>query len=147
MALGRRGGEPAAQIEVRLHEGANPNGHPVTERKWLGEPGTSLLKSTLDSAELDHLREVLARGAWVMVHVFGPRWVARLPSGITGPHGALCPAADAARPLHSVLLVASGLACFFVLDPFFAGDGQPIEVSDAELLVVLSGFSSVVVER
>jgi hypothetical protein len=106
-----------------------------------------LLKSTVDAGELNSLRQALARGAWVMVHVFGPRWVARLPRGIAGPHGALCAPADAARPLHAVLLVAVGPACFFVLDPFYSPDLQPLEVSDGELLMVLPGFPSLVIEE
>jgi hypothetical protein len=146
MALGRRGVEPIAAIEARLHIGADPAGHPADERKWLSEPRTSLLRSTIDAVELRRLREVVARGAWVMVHVFGPRWVARLPRGLLGPHGPLCQASDTARPLHAVLLVAFGPACFFILDPFHTRDLQPLEVSDAELLSVLAGFSSLVIE-
>jgi len=53
-----------------------------------------------------------------MVHVAGPRWVARLPAALTGKHGPLCPPGDDARPIHSVLLVASSAASFYVLDPF-----------------------------
>ena len=146
MALGRRRSETVADIEARLHAGAAPAGHPVTERKWLNEPRTSLQKSTLDAAELEGFRTVLRRGGWVMVHVFGPRWVARLPKGVFGPHGALCPPADAARPLHSVLLVGFSAGCFFVLDPFFGPDAQPFEVAHSELRSVLSGFSSLVIE-
>ena len=146
MALGRRASEAVADIEARLHVGADPRGHSVTERKWLREPRTSLLKSALDVSDFLHFREALARGAWVMVHVFGPRWVARLPTGCIGLHGALCPPSDAARPLHSVLIVAAGPRSFFALDPFHAGALQPFEVSETEWLAVLSGFSSLVVE-
>ena len=147
MALARRGIGTVAHIEARLHVDADAAGHSATERKWLNEPQTSLLKSTLDAEELNGLRQAIARGAWVMIHVFGPRWVARFPTGVSGPHGPLCAPADAAFSLHAVLLVASGPACFFVLDPFSSADLQPLEVSDAELLLVLAGFASLVVER
>ncbi len=145
-ARARRATEAASAIEARLHIGAAPKGHDANERKWLSEPGTSLLKSTVSAAELAALRSALSRGAWVMVHVFGPRWVARLPRGVTSPHGSLCQPADAAFPLHAVLLVAADAASFFVLDPFHTGDLQPFEISDTELLAVLSGFSSLVIE-
>lgn len=145
-ARARRGIEGAAVIEARLHIGAAPKGHDASGRKWLNEPDTSLLKSPVSTAELAELRTALARGAWVMVHVFGPRWVGRLPQGITSPHGALCQPGDAPFPLHAVLLVAAGTACFYVLDPFHTGDLQPFEISDTELLGVLSGFSSLVIE-
>jgi hypothetical protein len=148
MALARRAGSPPVQaLEARLHAGAGPAGHPANERKWLFEPRTSLNKSTIDEAELRVLREALARSAWVMVHVFGPRWVARLPKGVAGPHGRLCAPGEEAFPLHAVLLVASGPASFFVLDPFYTRDLQPLEVSDHELLNVLSGFSSLIIEQ
>ncbi len=147
MALARRTGSPSFQVlEARLHVGADAAGHPADERKWLSEPRTSLNKSTIDVAELRVLRAALARSAWVMVHVFGPRWVAGLPKGLAGPHGRLCVPGDEPRPLHAVLLVAAGPACFFVLDPFYTRDLQPIEVSDDELLSVLSGFSSLIIE-
>lgn len=147
MALARRGGEAAPAIEARLHVGADPRGHDANERKWLTEPRTSLLKSPVDQGELAELRKALARGACIMVHVLGPRWVARLPRGVTGPHGPLCPPADFGGPLHAVLLVGADAASFLALDPFYAGGLQPFEVSDAELLEVLSGFSSLVIER
>ncbi len=146
MALARRGVEKIADIEARLHVGAGPKGHPADERKWLNEPQTSLLKSTQDAADLRQLREALARGAWVMVQIYGPCWVGRLPRDISGPHGPLCAPAEAAKPLHAVLLVASAPAWFLVLDPFYSRDLQPLEVSDAEMLRVLSGFSSLVIE-
>jgi hypothetical protein len=81
-----------------------------------------------------------------MVHVFGPAWVARLPRGVTGPHGALCAPGDYGLPLHSVLLVAEAPGSFFVLDPFFARGGQPFEVSDRELCDAWTGFPSLVIE-
>jgi hypothetical protein len=46
-----------------------------------------------------------------------------------------------------VLLVASSAASFFVLDPFHSPDGQPLEISDSELLDVLLGFPSVAIEK
>lgn len=147
MALARRVGAPNfAVVEARLHVGASPAGHPADERKWLNESGTSLRKSTVDQAELVELRKELSRNAWVMIHVFGPRWVARLPNSIAGPHGALCPAGDDAFPLHAVLVVGAGPASFFVLDPFYTRNHQPLEVSETELLMLLSGFSSLVIE-
>lgn len=82
-----------------------------------------------------------------MAHVHGPCWVARLPKGISGPHGALCPPGQLALPLHSVLIVGCGTASFFLLDPFYTRDLQPLEVSDAELLDVISDFSCLVIEN
>lgn len=147
MALARRQGSPDfSTLEARLHVGAPPKGHHADERCWLKEPGTSLRKPPLDLAALSALREVLAGNAWVMAHVHGPCWVARLPKGISGPHGALCAPAEAALPLHAVLIVGSGPASFFVLDPFYTRDLQPLEVSDAQLLDVLSDFSCLVIE-
>lgn len=81
-----------------------------------------------------------------MVHVFGPLWVSRLPPGVTGPHGVLCAPGHGAQPIHSVLLVAADAIQFFVLDPFFSSTSQPFAVANAELLSVLSGFSSLVLE-
>ncbi len=72
IALARRGEESVAAIEARLHSTAGPRGHDVTDRSWSAEPRTAPLKSTLDDAALTELRNALARGAWVMVHVFGP---------------------------------------------------------------------------
>lgn len=147
MALARRGAETAGAIERRLHVGAAAAGHPVDAGFGLGEPGVALIRHRLAPSDLTTLREELARGSWVMVHVAGPKWVARLPAGIDGRHGPLCPPGAEARPIHSVLLVASSEASFFVLDPFHSPDGQPLEISDAEFLDVLLGFPSVAIEK
>jgi hypothetical protein len=100
----------------------------------LSERGTSLLKlRDYGASDLRAMRAAPTRGASIMVHVFGPPRVERLPREVASPFGALCAPGHAGAPLHAVLLVAAGSGCFFALDPWNGPDGQPIEVGDEEL--------------
>ena len=144
MALARRGGAPA-DVEERRLLGDEQRFHP--NAVGLLERGTALLKLTdYGAADLRAIHAALARGASVMVHVFGPPWVKRLPPGLSSHFGALCAPGEAGPPLHAVLLVASGNRCVFALDPWNGPDGQPIEVGDEELLASLCGYASMVIE-
>ncbi len=145
MALARRGNTGPSAIEQRLH-GVHPGSHPINE-VGRSEPGCLWVKcNDVGAGLLKEFRRSLAERAWLVVHVSGPRWIARLPSDVIGPHGKLCPAGDFGQPFHSVLLVAAGPSSFFALDPFWSKDGQPFEVPDDDLLFALTGFSTVVIE-
>lgn len=146
MALARRGAGPAAQLEARLHAGANGAGHPVNPPLGVNEPRVRCAPLVPDSEGLCALRETLASRAWVMVQLFGPRWARLVPKDSWGAHGPLCPPGDYPKPLHAVLVVACTARTFIVLDPFCATPSQPFELSDAELMDVLSGFPSLVLE-
>lgn len=144
MALARRGTESAATIETRLH-GTHVGSHPINT-VGTSEPGLSRLRTIdLTRTLLEQFRQSLEKGTWLVLHVSGPRWVARLPIGLVGPHGLLCAQGDSGRPFHSVLLVAAEIGRFFVLDPFLSRDGQPLEVPDDDLLFVLLGFDALLI--
>lgn len=146
MACAARGDGDAKSLESSFH--GSPFDGPGHELNGIGQTiagRRELSCIARDAAVLASFRLELHKGARIVVHVGGPLWVSRLPEQISGPHGALCAAAERMKPLHSVVLVASGPGCFYALDPFHNPDGQPIEVPDEELRYVLTGFAAIVI--
>ena len=143
MVLGRRGQAPA-EVENSLHQHPELEGHWLYAPPFLSLPRVRPLNFAPGRAGLQELRAALEEPAWVVVNVFGPRWVARLPEGCTSAHGELCAPGDSSRPWHSVVLVGWEEDVFFVLDPYFSSSQQPFEATDDELLACLMGFAIVV---
>lgn len=141
MALARRGAV-AEETEARLHHGALPHGHPINAH--LEEvPGAVLMSGQAWLREVqDEYRAALAADAWLMLSVFGPLWVARLPPSVTSLLGALAPPGDQATPIHSILLVAFERSDFVALDPWHDGTLQPFTMTDDELAQFATGVGA-----
>lgn len=145
MALARRSpGASARELEARLH-GEGEGKLPINT-VGSAEPGIRYIAASHDVEMVRRFRAELNGGAMVVVHVFASPWVARLPSGVAGPRGALAPAGAFGGGIHSVLLAGLEGQDFVALDPWYFDTLQPFLVSDDELISVVNGSRAVVVE-
>jgi hypothetical protein len=113
--------------EAGLHQNAHPKGHELGLATSL--PGA--LQPTL--ASVADLVVVLRQDCVVIVKVSGPRWVAWLEGqalALQSPHGRMCAPGEMGPPMHALVVVERLANAFRVRDPWFAAEGQPIEVDD-----------------
>ena len=143
-ALLKRGATNPAALEDALHQNSALGGHGLYDPPFLAIPGVRGQNLAVGGAGLDEIRAAIAQPAQVVVMVFGPRWVARIPPGSQSPHGVLCAPGTGTRPYHSVVVVDWYRDSFLLLDPFFSVANQPFEASDDEMLASITGHALVV---
>jgi hypothetical protein len=86
----------------------------------------------------------LADGRWLIVMVSGPPYVHRrgtTPGGRPSRHGDLCAPQDREPPyppFHAVVLTERDDDGYVYLDPYYPADGQPLRMTDDDLVATFS---------
>ena len=132
-----RGQEPT---EAAFHDGVNP-----LPLEVVGRLGDVKLQH-FDPGQERHLRIELHRGKRIVAFVLGSPYVAITSSkyaDLTSRHGPMCDAGNFNGPMHAIVLLSCAATSFQYLDPYLAGDSQPLELTDDELERCFAGVAAV----
>jgi|GEM_PF-7098524 len=113
----------AAALEIQYHQGATPQGHPLSHSLSLGN--TKILRDTA-GAILDEVTS----GHLVVATVNGPRWVRDIVGASTA-RKRMCDPGDFGVPFHCVLCVGTDDGELVILDPWYPAASQRFLVDPA----------------
>ncbi len=108
--------DDAAALEIEYHQGATPQGHPLSHSLSLG--GERIVGGRAN----DILLSVNARQL-VLGTVCGPRWVKDI-AGTSSARTRMCPPGDFGDPFHCVLCVGTEDGELVILDPWYPAATQ-----------------------
>ena len=115
--------DDAAALEIEYHQGATPQGHPLSHSLSLGN--RKVLRDTAGAI----LQEVTS-GHLVIAKVNGPRWVRDIV-GTSTARKPMCDPGDFGDPFHCVLCVGTEDGELVILDPWYPAASQRFLVDPA----------------
>lgn len=130
-----------APTEEQFHRPAPRSGNPA--HLALALPGAR----RLPTYETDEIHLALRTDELVVVCVLSRpyvQWQERCYPGLRSPHGRLCEPGDFGGSLHAVVLTRRCEDGFHLLDPYFAPEGQPLQMSDDDFERCFGGAATAV---